>query len=81
MDGSSNQQWRAAKQEVASSSDAGNPYTFEDLLAELYSTDVSSTDQVDLTERMYVDLSALVRRELLLLSGVRMHSSRLCERS
>lgn len=57
MDGSSNHHWRAAKQEVASVSDVGTSYTFGDLLTELYSTDVSSTDQMDLTERMYVDLS------------------------
>ncbi|KAH7680161.1 hypothetical protein AAVH_41468, partial [Aphelenchoides avenae] len=66
MDGSSNQQWRAAKQEVASSSDAGNPYTFEDLLAELYSTDVSSTDQVDLTERMRENAFFSALREVLI---------------
>lgn len=63
MDTSSNQQWRATKQEALSGSDVGHSYTFQDLLAELYSTDVSSTNQVDLTEHMYVDLSALVRSE------------------
>lgn len=61
MDGSSNQQWQAAKQEVASNGDVGNfgnSYTFENLLTELYTTDVSTIDQLDLTERMYAYLSA-----------------------
>ncbi|KAH7716301.1 homeobox protein extradenticle-like [Aphelenchoides avenae] len=66
MDTSSNQQWRATKQEALSGSDVGHSYTFQDLLAELYSTDVSSTNQVDLTEHMRENAFFSALREVLI---------------